>query len=49
MKFTQQGFIKVSMAYDKKAKMIIVHIRDTGRGIERSNLYQLFRRFGKLR
>ena len=48
MKFTEQGFIKVSMGYDEASKSLILHIRDSGRGIERSNLGKLFKRFGKL-
>ena len=46
MKFTEQGIIKVSMAYVDKS--LILHIRDTGKGIERSDLGKLFKRFGKL-
>ena len=48
MKFTERGYIKVSMDYDQASKSLILHIRDTGRGIERSNLGKLFKRFGKL-
>ena len=48
MKFTEQGYIKVSMDYNVASKSLILHIRDSGRGIERSNLGKLFKRFGKL-
>ena len=48
MKFTERGYIKVSMDYDESTKSLILHIRDSGRGIERSNLGKLFKRFGKL-
>lgn len=48
LKFTERGFIKVSMAYNETSKTLILHIRDTGRGIERSDLSKLFQRFGKL-
>ena len=37
------------MAYDEESKLLILHISDTGIGIERSNLGKLFNRFGKLR
>ena len=49
IKFTQQGFIHVSMAYDVVSQRLIFHIRDSGRGIERANLGKLFKRFGKLK
>ena len=48
LKFTEQGFIKVSMAFNEASKHLIVHILDTGIGIERGNLDKLFKRFGKL-
>ena len=48
MKFTERGYIKVSMDYDEATKSLILHIRDSGRGIERGNLDKLFKRFGKL-
>ena len=42
LKFTEQGFIKVSIAYNEASKNLIVHILDTGRGIDRSDLDKLF-------
>ena len=44
LKFTEQGVIMISMAYDEENKMLVLHIRDSGRGIERKNLERLFRR-----
>ena len=49
LKFTEEGLIKVRMAYNEESKLLILHISDTGIGIERSNLGKLFNRFGKLR
>ena len=37
------------MAYDKESKFLVIHIRDTGKGIEPRDLEKLFNRFGKLR
>ena len=48
LKFTEQGYISVSMAYSEASQSLIVHIRDSGRGIEPNNLGKLFKRFGKL-
>ena len=36
------------MAYEEESKMLVLHIRDTGIGIDRDNLGKLFKRFGKL-
>ena len=44
----KRGLIKVRMAYSEESKLLIVHIRDTGRGIEQSDLGKLFNRFKKL-
>ena len=38
LKFTEQGYISVSMAYSEESQSLIVHIRDSGRGIEPSDL-----------
>ena len=38
LKFTEQGYISVSMAYSEASQSLIVHIRDSGRGIEPSDL-----------
>lgn len=49
MKFTEVGFIKVSIAYDWINSMFIMHVLDTGRGIGKQDLDKLFKRFGKLK
>lgn len=36
------------MAYKKVTSSLVIHIRDSGRGIERENLGKIFKRFGKL-
>ena len=36
------------MSYEQESKMFIIHVCDTGRGIERENLDQLYKRFSKL-
>ena len=38
LKFTEQGYISVSMAYCEASQSLIVHIRDSGKGIEPSDL-----------
>ena len=35
-------------SYDYIESMLVVHVRDTGKGIEEKDLGKLFRRFGKL-
>ena len=42
LKFTKEGFIRVSIAYVEATQMLVVHIRDTGSGIERSDIAKLF-------
>lgn len=49
IKFTKKGSIRVRVAYDQVAQTLVVHIRDTGKGIERCNLGKLFKRFSKLK
>ena len=34
------------MSYHDSSKMLVMHILDSGKGIERSNLDRLFKRFG---
>lgn len=48
MKFTISGFVRVSIAFDYAKQMLIVHVEDSGKGIDPSDLCKLFRRFGKL-
>ena len=48
IKFTNKGEISVRASYDLFSGSIIVHVRDTGVGIELNELHKLFTRFGKL-
>lgn len=49
MKFTsERGFIHLSVAFERAEKMLIVHLLDSGKGINREDLGKLFRRYGKL-
>ncbi len=45
VKFTEKGFVKVSNYYDEKTNMIIVSIKDTGIGIDKVYLNQVFEPF----
>ena len=49
LKFTAKGYIKVCVSFNYVEKQLVVYIRDTGIGIERTNLIKLFKRFGKLK
>lgn len=49
MKFTFGGLIRVTVAFDHFQQMLVVHILDSGKGIDRKNLGKLFCRFGKLK
>jgi len=49
LKFTSEGgYIQVSTAYNFIEESLVVHVRDSGRGIHPEDLNKLFRRFGKL-
>ena len=45
VKFTEKGFVKVSNYHDEKTNMIIVSIKDTGIGIDKVYLNQVFEPF----
>ncbi len=47
-KFTSDGEIEIKMGYDYANSSLVVHVRDTGRGIAQRDLHKLFNRFGKL-
>ena len=49
LKFTQNGFIRIMVSYDKANEYLIVHVSDTGKGIKAEEKDQLFSLFGKLR
>ena len=48
LKFTQEGFIMIESAYDFIEQKLVVHVRDSGFGIDPADLDKLFKRFGKL-
>ena len=48
IKFTAQGFIKVKVDYNYDINALVVHIEDTGAGIESEDFSKLFSLFGKL-
>ncbi len=45
VKFTEKGFIKVSHSFDEERKMISIFIKDTGIGIDKIYLEQVFEPF----
>jgi len=47
MKYTPQGSVAVSLAYDPKRRMIIFMVKDTGVGIPPEMLPQLFQKFSR--
>ena len=48
LKFTQRGSIQVKACYNLHQRSIVVHVDDTGAGINKEDLPLLFTRFGKL-
>ena len=49
LKFTKVGQVKIVVAYDYDANMLLVHVVDTGVGILRNDIDKLFKKFGKLK
>jgi signal transduction histidine kinase len=47
IKYTFEGFIKVSVGYDEDKDCLATCIRDTGIGIKEEDVPKLFRLFGK--
>ncbi len=45
VKFTEKGFIKISHEYDNKRNMINIFIKDTGIGIDKAYIDQVFEPF----
>lgn len=48
LKFTSKGTIAVKATYDVRSECLIVHVEDTGVGIEAHDIPKLFSKFGKL-
>ena len=46
LKFTERGEVKIKACYMENDKLLIVHIRDTGKGISQEDFHKLFSRFG---
>ena len=49
LKFTKWGFVKIIASYDKQAEMLLIHVVDDGKGINKTDVDKLFKKFGKLR
>ena len=49
LKFTNKGLVHIKVCYKPEPDyLLIVHVKDTGVGIEKQDLPNLFNRFGKL-
>ena len=48
LKFTNSGQIKISASYSFLLNSLIVHVKDSGRGIAREDFPKLFKKFGTL-
>ena len=48
IKFTSNGAITIQTLYDTKGQRLVVHVRDTGAGIPKSDIPLLFSKFGTL-
>ena len=48
MKYTQRGSIEVKTSYNFVEQLLVVHIQDTGYGIEEADLSKLFKRFSRI-
>ena len=48
LKFTKSGKIEIKASYRRAENLLVVHVKDTGKGIEKNGFSQLFNRFGKL-
>ena len=48
LKFTPCGFIQILSFYNYIEQELVVHVRDSGKGISDQDLKKLFKRFGKL-
>ena len=48
LKFTLKGDIHILAAYDEESEKLIVHVVDTGKGINNREMSILFKQFGKV-
>ena len=48
IKFTSKGYIKIKVDYNCDISALVVHVKDTGVGIEKEDFSKLFSLFGKL-
>ncbi len=48
VKFTQQGYIKISYSYQTENESVCIFVEDTGKGIAKEKLELIFGRFTKL-
>ena len=48
LKFTTRGKIEIKVWYNSKLGSLIVHVEDSGVGIEPEDLSKLFHQFGRL-
>ena len=42
LKFTSMGYIKIKVDYDYDLSALVVHVKDTGAGIEKEDFGKLF-------
>lgn len=48
LKFTLNGVVAIKASYNEAEGFLVVHVCDTGAGIDRADFPKLFTRFGKL-
>ena len=48
LKFTDSGAIRIKASYNPIEEELVIHIVDSGAGIEKEEIERLFSRFGKL-
>mmetsp|Transcript_47692 Transcript_47692/g.63017 ORF Transcript_47692/g.63017 Transcript_47692/m.63017 type:complete len:132 (-) Transcript_47692:61-456(-) len=48
LKFTASGCIQIMTCYDAHSKSLVVHVKDSGVGIDSEDIPILFQKFGKL-
>ena len=48
LKHTSRGQISIKASFNYVEDLLVVHVRDSGRGIRQQDLIRLFSRFGKL-